>query len=176
MRYILTIACIVLSAVAVAWPVHADVSGWVQVIDGDTIEVAGTRIRLFGIDAPERGQGCQDEGELWACGGLARLRLEDRISGHTVVCEERDQDRYGRIVAVCRADGEDLNAWMVSQGWALAYHRYSQAYVDEEADAKAACQLRLKFPTFVDREFLTLSVRSYPQTQCLGVRTWSSCR
>ena len=138
MRYILTIACIVLSAVAVAWPVHADVSGWVQVIDGDTIEVAGTRIRLFGIDAPERGQGCQDEGELWACGGLARLRLEDRISGHTVVCEERDQDRYGRIVAVCRADGEDLNAWMVSQGWALAYRRYSQAYVDEEADAKAA--------------------------------------
>ena len=138
MRYILTIACIALSAVAVVWPIHADVSGRARVIDGDTIEVDGTRIRLFGIDAPERGQSCQAEGELWICGRLARLMLEDRISGRSVVCEERDQDRYGRIVAVCRAGGEDLNAWMVSEGWALAYRRYAQDYVDEEADAKAS--------------------------------------
>ena len=137
MRYILTLACIALSAVAVAWPVHADVSGWAHVIDGDTIDVAGTRIRLFGIDAPEHAQSCQDEGKLWGCGGLAKLRLADRISGRTVVCKEKDQDHYGRIVAVCRASGEDLNAWMVSEGWALAYRRYSQDYVDEEADAKA---------------------------------------
>ena len=74
------------------------------------------------------------------CGGLARVRLEERISGRTVVCEERDRDRYGRIVAVCRAGGEDLNAWMVSEGWALAYRRYSEAYVEEEAGAKAAQQ------------------------------------
>ena len=57
MRSILTTACIALSAVAMACPAHADVSGRAQVIDGDTIDVAGTRIRLFGIDAPERGQG-----------------------------------------------------------------------------------------------------------------------
>ena len=138
MRYTLAIACIALPAVALAWPVHADVTGRARVIDGDTIEVAGTRIRLFGIDAPERIQSCQAEGELWLCGGLARLMLEDRISVRSVVCEERDQDRYGRIVAVCRAGSKDLNAWMVSEGWALAYRRYAQDYVGEEARAKAA--------------------------------------
>ena len=135
---ILIATCIVLSAAAWAWPVHADVSGHARVIDGDSLEIGGTRIRLFGIDAPERGQSCETGGELWVCGGLARVRLEERISGRRVVCEERDRDRYGRIVAVCRAGGEDLNAWMVSEGWALAYRRYSEAYVDEEARAKAA--------------------------------------
>ena len=129
---------IVLSAAAWAWPVRADVSGWAQAIDGDTIVVAGTRVRLFGIDAPEHAQSCQDEGELWGCGGVAKWRLEDRISGRTVVCEQKDQDRHGRVVAVCRVDGEDLGAWMVSQGLALAYRRYAQDYVGEEADAKAA--------------------------------------
>ncbi len=130
--------CIALSVVTWSWPVHAEVSGQARVVDGDTLEIGGTRIRLFGIDAPERLQGCQAGGELWLCGGLAKLRLQDRLSGHTVVCEERDRDRHGRIVAVCRAGGEDLNAWMVSEGWALAYRKYSEAYVDEEARAQAA--------------------------------------
>ena len=107
---ILLATCIALLAAAWAWPVHADVSGRARVVDGDTLEIGGTRIRLFGIDAPERGQSCQVGGELWICGGLARVRLEERISGRTVVCEEKDRDRYGRIVAVCRAGGEDLNA------------------------------------------------------------------
>ena len=50
----------------------------------------------------------------------------------------KDVDRYGRIVAVCRAGGEDLNAWMVERGWALAYRRYSRTNVDEEASARSA--------------------------------------
>ena len=135
---ILLATCIALSAAAWAWPAHAEVSGQARVVDGDSLEIGGARIRLFGIDAPERGQSCQEGGELWICGGLARLRLEERISQRRVVCVEKDRDRYGRIVAVCRAGGEDLNAWMVSEGWALAYRRYSEAYVDEEAGAKAA--------------------------------------
>ena len=85
--------CIVLLAAAWAWPVHADVSGQARVIDGDTLEIGGTRIRLFGIDAPERGQSCRAGGELRVCGGLARLRLEERIAGRKVVCEEKDRDR-----------------------------------------------------------------------------------
>ena len=56
----------------------------------------------------------------------------------TIRCEERDVDRYGRVVAVCRAGGEDLNAWMVERGFALAYRRYSRDYVDEEASARSA--------------------------------------
>ena len=138
MRLIPILIAIVLSAAAWAWPAHAEVSGQARVVDGDSLEIGGARIRLFGIDAPERGQSCQAGGDLWICGGLARVRLEERISGRAVVCEEKDRDRYGRIVAVCRAGGEDLNAWMVSEGWALAYRRYSEAYVDEEAEAKAA--------------------------------------
>lgn len=137
---ILIATSIVLSAAAWAWPVRADVSGRARVIDGDSLEIGGTRIRLFGIDAPERVQSCREGGELWICGGLARVRLEERISGRAVVCEEKDRDRYGRIVAVCRAGGEDLNAWMVSGGWAMAYRRYSEAYVDEEARAKSSRQ------------------------------------
>ncbi len=135
---ILLATCIALLAAAWAWPAHAEVSGQARVVDGDSLEIGGARIRLFGIDAPERGQSCQEGGELWICGGLARLRLEERISQRRVVCVEKDRDRYGRIVAVCRAGGKDLNAWMVSEGWALAYRRYSEAYVDEEAGAKAA--------------------------------------
>ena len=112
------------------------VSGRARVIDGDTIEVAGARIRLHGIDAPERGQDCRAGNKLWLCGELATRALEDRTSGRPVACEEKDRDRYGRIVAVCRLGGEDLNAWMVSQGWALAYRRYSRAYAIEEVSAK----------------------------------------
>ena len=64
--------------------------------------------------------------------------LARRIGSRTVACEERDQDRYGRIVAVCRVGGEDVNAWMAAEGWAFAYRRYSTRYVAEETVAKAA--------------------------------------
>ena len=64
--------------------------------------------------------------------------LVGRIDGESVACEERDRDRYGRVVAVCRHRAQDVNAWLVREGWALAYRRYSTAYVGEQADAKAA--------------------------------------
>ena len=130
-------ACIVFSTVALSWPAHADVSGRASVIDGDTIEVSENRIRLHGIDAPESGQTCVAEGKRWQCGRRATRALSDRIAKHTVTCEERDWDG-GRIVAVCRLGGRDLNAWMVSEGWALAYRRYSKEYVAEEASARAS--------------------------------------
>ena len=116
----------------------ADVAGQASVIDGDTIEIHGTRIRLHGIDAPESGQVCMADGAQWRCGQQAALALDARIDARLVSCSERDVDRYGRIVAICSAGGEDLNAWMVAEGWALAYRRYSLDYVDEEAAAAAA--------------------------------------
>ena len=129
-------ACIALSVVVLSWPAHADVSGPAVVIDGDTIEVGGIRIRLYGIDAPESGQTCVVGGKSWQCGRRATRALSDRIANGTVACEERDWD--GRTVAVCRLGGRDLNAWMVSEGWALAYRRYSMDYVAQEASAKAS--------------------------------------
>ena len=127
-----------LLALCIAPATAGDVEGTASVIDGDTIEIHGTRIRLHGIDAPESGQSCVALGVEWRCGQRAALALDTRISGRTVSCDERDIVRYGRVVAVCTVDREDVNAWMVAEGWALAYRRYATDYVDEEADAQAA--------------------------------------
>ena len=107
-------------------------------IDGDTIEIHGQRVRLFGIDAPESRQTCEADRQIYRCGQKAALALADRIGQQTVACQQRDIDRYGRIVAICSASGEDLNAWLVSQGWALAYRHYSTAYVGDEDAARTA--------------------------------------
>ena len=127
-----------LALLLVAVSVHAQVAGTATVTDGDSLTVASQRIRLFGIDAPESRQTCLAAGKGWRCGRSATRALAERVAGRPVVCTERDRDRYGRVVAVCRAGGEDLSAWMVSQGLALAYRRYSTAYVGQERAAKAA--------------------------------------
>ena len=118
---------------------HLPVSGIATVIDGDTLEVHGRRIRLHGIDAPESGQTCTTAaGRTWRCGRRAALALAVHIGRTPVRCTPRGSDRYGRMIAVCRLGGEDLNGWMVAQGLALAYRRYSRDYVADEARARAA--------------------------------------
>ena len=113
-------------------------TGQATVIDGDTIEIHGTRIRLHGIDAPESGQLCMAAGQRWRCGLRAGLALADKIGRRPVACVGRDRDRYGRVVTVCRVGGEDLGAWLVGNGLALAYRRYSTDYVQQEAEARSA--------------------------------------
>ena len=113
-------------------------AGRVRVIDGDTIAIGETRIRLEGIDAPELAQTCQRKWfGTWACGTAATAALTDMIGGKPVSCEPRGLDKYGRTLAVCFLDGRDLNAQMVRQGWAWAFVKYSTSYVKEEAAAKA---------------------------------------
>jgi endonuclease YncB( thermonuclease family) len=124
-----------------ASPAFADISGKPEIIDGDTIAIAGQRIRLHGIDTPETAQVCEIEGKAWRCGQEATFALADVISRTWVDCVERDKDRYGRIVAVCKVGGpkgRDLGAYMVSQGWALAYRKYSTDYVANEDAARTA--------------------------------------
>lgn len=133
LRSLLFICLSLVALPALAQPI----AGQATVIDGDTIEIAGTRIRLHGIDAPESGQRCEDaRGREYRCGQRAAFALADWIGRATVSCEQRDIDRYGRIVAVCRARGTDINQWMVRQGWAIAYRQYSQEYVADELSAK----------------------------------------
>src|SRR5690625_2846330 len=116
-----------------------DLTGVVSVIDGDTIEIHGTRIRLHGIDAPESAQLCFNADEQpWRCGQKASLALADRIGRATTTCRGTDIDRYGRMIAICFQSGVDLNNWMVAQGWAVAYRHYSNDYVGSERAAKAA--------------------------------------
>jgi endonuclease YncB( thermonuclease family) len=115
------------------------ITGVASVIDGDTIEIHGVRIRFFGIDAPEGGQQCRrPDGSSWRCGQQAALALSDHIERSTIRCEARDRDRYGRTVAVCFRGNEDLNRWMVANGWAVAYRQYAAAYVADEDAARQA--------------------------------------
>jgi endonuclease YncB( thermonuclease family) len=85
----------------------ADVSGRAVIVDGDTIEVAGERVRLHGIDAPESRQLCSVGGSDWRCGESAALALEHEAGDRTIVCKGNERDRYGRIIAVCFAGAKD---------------------------------------------------------------------
>ena len=112
------------------------ITGQASVIDGDTIEIHGTRIRLHGIDAPESSQTCTNsEGKEYRCGQRSANALDDKIRGRTIECRQKDIDRYSRVVAVCLVGGEDINAWMVDQGWAIAYRQFSTDYVSQERNA-----------------------------------------
>ena len=131
-------AVVLLSAVLAASGAQAQLSGRASVTDGDSLRLAGREVRLHGIDAPESRQTCVAGGKRWRCGAAATRALSRRIAGRPVTCQAKDRDRYGRVVAVCRVAGADINRWMVRQGWALAYRRYSRAYVGEEEGARAA--------------------------------------
>lgn len=116
-----------------------DIVGVASVIDGDTIEVHGTRIRLGGIDAPESRQECRSrDGSVWRCGQQAAYALSDHIVRSVVNCVPSAKDRYGRTIATCFLGSEDINRWMVAQGWAVAYRQYSSAYIQDEDTARVA--------------------------------------
>lgn len=119
-------------------PAPPTITGRASVIDGDTLEIHGQRIRLWGVDAPEGRQSCDGaDGAAYACGRLSANRLDQHLQDKTIACFEEDTDRYGRMVARCEVDGEDVGAWLVRQGYAVRYARYARgAYVAEEADAK----------------------------------------
>jgi len=112
-------------------------TGTAAVIDGDTLEIQGERIDLYGIDAPETAQPCVRNGRQWPCGRRASGALAEMIGDKPVACEGRERGTDGRLLAVCRRDGADLNARMVREGWALAERRHGRAYVDAQARAEA---------------------------------------
>lgn len=109
----------------------------VRVVDGDSLVINGARIRLFGIDAPEIRQRCdQARGESWACGRWSEQMLRRMVEGQHVQCETVETDRYGRAVSRCMADGRDLSRAMVEEGAAIAFVRYSTDYVAAETHAR----------------------------------------
>lgn len=114
-------------------------TGRATVFDADTIGVAGERIRLHGVDAPEYSQQCADaRDQIYPCGKAAARALRKFIGAAPVSCQPRAIDRYGRTVARCFVRDESINAWLVRQGYALAYRRYSGDYVPEEMEARNA--------------------------------------
>ncbi|MFO1110607.1 MAG: thermonuclease family protein [Bradyrhizobium sp.] len=121
------------------WPAAvsaADVAGVPKIREADQVQIGTTRIRLGGVDAPSTDQLCLNtKGERWSCGVAARDELIKRFGGKNWTCQTRAIDRRGRTVARCQAEGEDIQKWLVTNGWALALARVTKDY---EADEKAA--------------------------------------
>lgn len=131
----LTAFCICLSSSAFG----NDIAGQASVIDGDTIEIRGERIRLVSIDAPEAAQPCFDnQGNAWRCGQQAALTLSKFIARRPVTCVSEGRDRYGRILGDCSVSSVSLSAWMIENGWAVPYYDRDRRQADGAERAKAA--------------------------------------
>ncbi|WP_341485625.1 thermonuclease family protein [Thioclava sp. GXIMD4215] len=131
---------LILAILSFVSPAMAEtISGTASVIDGDTVEIHGRRIRLNAMDAIESRQRCTlPDGKSWNCGRDASFALADKIGRSPLSCSVVDIDRYGRAVAICRLRGEDVGGWMVENGWAVAYRRYGTQYVAAEDRARKA--------------------------------------
>lgn len=133
--------CAIALTICIASPAHAEtITGRASVIDGDTLEIHGHRVRLSGIDAPESDQLCRGADSLqYRCGAKAANELAHFIAGRPVSCKGVDIDRYKRIVAICSAGGVDLGEWNVRAGLAFDWPRYSKGkYAGAQKEAARA--------------------------------------
>lgn len=114
----------------------ADVNGPARVVDGDTIWIGETKIRLHGIDAPENKQECKDaNGNPWMAGQEATKFLKSLTNTKKVSCSSHGKDKYGRMIGSCEVGDMDINREMVISGLARAYRQYSKRYLYEEHGA-----------------------------------------
>ncbi|MGC2827784.1 MAG: thermonuclease family protein [Pseudolabrys sp.] len=133
MRVAILAAMMLVGAAAQA----ADFTGVARVIDGNTLVIDATKIRLERIDAPETDQVCLNAKAIrWNCGIEARDQLAAHVAAREIKCTSNGIDAYRRTLATCYLAGEDLNGWMVQQGWALPYFRQSFVYVDAQNEAR----------------------------------------
>ena len=106
-------------------------------MDGDSIQLSdGTIIRLHGIDAPELEQSCYTNNKKWKCGRQSRQKLRTFIKNKQITCELIEKDKYNRNIEGCSVDGKSIGEYMVENGWAVAYTRYSDKYLQAELRAK----------------------------------------
>ena len=121
------------------------ISGFAKVVDGDTIKINSKKIRLYGIDAPEKKQKCKKTyltisfmsfTKDYMCGAVSTQKLIKKINNQKLNCNIIDVDRYKRLIGECFKRNINLNSWMVSNGYAVAYRKYSKKYVSDEINAK----------------------------------------
>lgn len=136
---LLLLAGLPAASMAAPEPGSSPLIGQARVVDGDTLEISGERVRLEGIDAPEAGQTCGNaSGGQWPCGRAAIQSLRAQIGDRDVTCERRGEDKYKRTLAVCFAAGANLNEEMVKRGLAWAFVKYSKEFASTEQAARAA--------------------------------------
>jgi len=117
--------------------VAGEIKGNPIITDGDTIKITNKRIRFYGIDAPENKQLCKKNFKEYKCGIAATDALIKKINKRQVKCVLQDSlDRYKRYIGVCFVEEINLNQWMVRNGYAVAYRKYSKDYIRDENYAK----------------------------------------
>ena len=115
----------------------SEISGFPSITDGDTIKIFNKRIRFHGIDTPEIKQICIKNYKDYSCGEEATTALIKKIGRKKVICKVQDKlDRYKRYIGICFTEGINLNKWMVRNGYAVAYRKYSKDYIEDENYAK----------------------------------------
>ncbi len=121
------------------------IPGFAKVVDGDTIKINSKKIRLYGIDAPEKKQKCKKTyltisfmsfTKDYMCGEVSTEKLIKKINKQKLNCNILDVDRYKRLIGECYKRNINSNSWMVSNGYAVAYRKYSKKYVSDEINAK----------------------------------------
>ena len=122
-----------------------EITGYAKVIDGDTIRINSKKIRLHGIDAPEKKQSCKKPyltivffsfSNNYLCGQVSTNKLIKKINNQIIKCKIKNVDRYNRLIGECYKKNKNLNAWLVSNGYAVAYRKYSKKYISDEMNAK----------------------------------------
>lgn len=108
----------------------------IYVIDGDTIHIGSNKYRFSGIDTPEMKQTCGKDNKIIMCGVLAKNALIKKISNRPVLCKEETIDRYKRIIAECFINNDSLSKYLVRNGHAFAYRKYSKKFIEDEQYAK----------------------------------------
>ena len=142
------IRIIIIFFVMLSNSIAEEISGIPKVVDGDTIHINNYKFRLEGIDAPEMRQQCKKESfkisfltgfifyKDYSCGRVSKEKLINKINTSEIKCISSSKDRYKRYIATCFKGKTNLNQWMVRNGFAIAYRRYSKKYVPDEVFAK----------------------------------------
>jgi endonuclease YncB( thermonuclease family) len=150
-------------------------TGTATIIDADTIVIRSERIRLQGVDAPETDQIClNSRGAPWNCGIDARDRLLRHIGSRETSCVTNGKDAFGRWLATCSTNEVDLSAWLVREGFGLAFIRYSNAYVAEESNARSAQKGMWAGAFIAPWDWRARTARPLRQSDQLAVRRSSS--
>lgn len=117
--------------------IAGEIAGVPRITDGDTIKIFNKKIRFHGIDAPEKKQTCSKNFKKYYCGKDATEALIKKIEGKFVICKiQENMDKYKRYIGICFLGEVNLNKWMVRNGYATAYRRYSKDYIKDEDYAK----------------------------------------